>query len=133
MGRTAATCLQQSHLLTCSVGQTHVARRTHVALHGVCRKTQAVSCPCCALQHRLEQAERLNAQLEAKVAQLELQQKSLQAQNEILSKVGWAAASHMGGGQTFSCPDCRRSNQGLQPSLPFSLWAGIILLGRQRL
>eukprot|EP00891_Asterochloris_glomerata_P002082 jgi/Astpho2/2082/fgenesh1_pg.00038_%23_155_t len=40
-----------------------------------------------AFQHRLEQAERLNAQLEAKVAQLELQQKSLQAQNEILSKV----------------------------------------------
>ena len=63
---------------------------------------QAVSCSCCALQHRLEQAERLNAQLEAKVAQLELQQKSLQAQNEILSKVCWAAASHMGGGSDLS-------------------------------
>ena len=30
------------------------------------------------------------------MAQLELQQKSLQAQNEILSKVGWATASDKG-------------------------------------
>lgn len=36
------------------------------------------------------------------MAQLELQQKSLQAQNEILSKVGWATASDKGGGPDSS-------------------------------
>ena len=91
----------------------------------VCCKVQAVSCSCCALQHRLEQAERLNAQLEAKVAQLELQQKSLQAQNEILSKVGWATASRMGGGPDLSLVMSVGSpGRGLQSSLAFSLWLG---------
>ena len=66
------------------------------------------------------------------MAQLELQQKSLQAQNEILSKVGWAAASHMGGSPDLSlaiiniCPA-----RGLQSFPPVSLWTGIILSGRQ--